>query len=144
MIAYAQQGKWEQRWARDPDPQTVVLAEADDDLREQLADELRNDGYQVIELADGFELEDYLSSALAPDGHCMPPDIIVSDAQMPGTSGLEVLAHLRADRSMTPFIVINSAGDLSTYEKAESLGADFVLETPLDIDELCSVVHIAV
>jgi DNA-binding response OmpR family regulator len=124
------------------DPLLVAIAEADLTLLNQMADELREDGFEVVELHDGIELEDYLRDA--QDGFRARPDVIISESEMPGQGGLAVLEHLRDFRSMTPFILINSNGALSTFEKAEQLGADFVLQPPLTSNELCELVHIAV
>ena len=64
----------------------ILLVEDDADVRESLADQLTNLGYQVIEAKDG-------ASALAAVVDGQPIDLLFTDVVMPGgLSGLE-LAH---------------------------------------------------
>ncbi|MHB8874847.1 MAG: response regulator [Myxococcaceae bacterium] len=121
------------------EPETVLVAEDDEELREEIAAELRSCGLKVIEVEDGFELEDYLAGALIPGARLARPDLIVSEARMPGLGGLgglEVLRHLQGTESATPFIVIAPNGDAETFEEAEKLGADYVVEKPVNFDDL--------
>lgn len=67
----------------------VLLVEDDGWLRPLLAELLADEGYRVIEVADGADV-----ARLAAE---QPPDAIVLDLRLPRKSGLEVLAELRAN-----------------------------------------------
>jgi len=62
--------------------------------------------------------------------------LILSDINMPGMSGLELLAKLRAEGLGHRIYMVTAYGDNATREKAMSLGADDFLTKPVDFDEL--------
>ncbi|AUX42342.1 transcriptional regulator [Sorangium cellulosum] len=120
-------------------PLRVLLAEDDRELRRLLASALRRDGYEVLEARDGNHLLELMGEALVSGG--APPDVVVSDIRMPGKSGLELLSGLRRDDWTTPVVLITAFGDPETHAEAYRLGADVVLDKPLDVDDLLVVVH---
>ena len=111
----------------------VVLAEDDDEMRELLAEELRKDGYDVLEARDGNEMELRLKSVR----HCplRAPDVIVMDYRMPGHSGLEILRELREEQWTTPVVIITAFVDDTIQSQADGLNAK-VFPKPFDIEEL--------
>jgi len=60
--------------------------------------------------------------------------IILSDINMPGMSGLELLRHIKQKYSNPPPIVmmITAYGDAENYDTAKKLGADEFLTKPVD------------
>lgn len=60
--------------------------------------------------------------------------IILSDINMPGMSGLELLGHVREEFAMPPttMVMITAYGDDESYRKAMSLGANDFLTKPVD------------
>jgi DNA-binding NtrC family response regulator len=72
------------------------------------------------------------------------PELIISGVEMPGCSGLEVLARVRRIGWSTPFILLSGPGALETYGEAERLGATFVLDKPLDADAVACAALILV
>jgi CheY-like chemotaxis protein len=64
--------------------------------------------------------------------------LILSDINMPGMSGLELLEHIRANYEKPPPVVmmITAYGDQGNRSTAERLGADAFLTKPLDFYEL--------
>lgn len=121
-------------------PIRVLLAEDDRELRLLLATALRRDGYEVLEARDANHLLELMGDALLSSSGA-PVDVVVSDIRMPGRSGLELLAGLRRDDRATPVVLITAFGDPETHAEAYRLGADAVLDKPLDIDDLRIVVH---
>jgi DNA-binding response OmpR family regulator len=126
----------------DDQPETVLLAEPDEELRNRAAEALRQDGFDVVEVEDGMELRDYLE-AFPGSPRLSAPDIIVCETSLPGESALFLLAQLRQRDRVTPFILIASPQDPPDDNSCAKLcGADFVLPWPLDIDQLRTAVHI--
>lgn len=123
------------------EPETVLVAEDDDVLREEIVAELTGHGLRVIEVEDGLELEDYLVASQVPGTHLYRPNLIVLEAEMPGLSGLDVLRHLRAAGALTPFILITASGDAEAFEEAELLGAEYIVEKPFDLEDLSLAVY---
>jgi CheY-like chemotaxis protein len=60
--------------------------------------------------------------------------LILSDINMPGMSGLELLAHIKQKYHKPPPIVmmITAYGDAENYNTAKELGADDFLTKPVD------------
>ncbi|MCP3464669.1 MULTISPECIES: response regulator [unclassified Bradyrhizobium] len=58
--------------------------------------------------------------------------LILSDINMPGMSGLEMLPKVRAARPNVPVIMITAYGDEATKKKAAQLGAAGLLTKPID------------
>jgi CheY-like chemotaxis protein len=64
--------------------------------------------------------------------------IILSDINMPGMSGLELLSHVKEEFEMPPttMMMITAYGDDDSYNKAMSLGANDFLTKPVDFAAL--------
>jgi len=60
--------------------------------------------------------------------------LILSDINMPGMSGLEMLPRVKAARPNVPVIMITAYGDDATRRKAAELGAAGLLTKPIDFD----------
>jgi CheY-like chemotaxis protein len=62
--------------------------------------------------------------------------LILSDINMPGMSGLELLPRARAVRPDVPVIMITAYGDADTERRAREGGAAALLTKPLDFAAL--------
>lgn len=64
--------------------------------------------------------------------------LVLSDINMPGMSGLELLEKIKKDNSTpTPLVMMVTAyGDQENYNTAKTLGADDFLTKPLDFSNL--------
>ncbi|HEY2510464.1 MAG TPA: response regulator [Polyangiaceae bacterium] len=113
----------------------VVVAEDDADMRAMVADALRRDGHQVIELTNGGELLVRIAHQYRRLEPAARVDLYVSDVRMPVVSGLEILRGLRDAHCTTPVILMTAFGDAQTRKEAESLGA-VLMDKPLRLDDL--------
>jgi CheY-like chemotaxis protein len=64
--------------------------------------------------------------------------LILSDINMPGMSGLELLPRAKAMRPDVPIIMITAYGDAETKRKALESGAEALLTKPIDFGALRS------
>ena len=64
--------------------------------------------------------------------------LILSDINMPGMTGLELLPKAKAARPDVPVIMITAYGDPDTRRKAMEGGADALLAKPIDFVALRS------
>jgi CheY-like chemotaxis protein len=64
--------------------------------------------------------------------------LILSDINMPGMSGLELLPKAKAMRPDVPIIMITAYGDAETKRKALESGAEALLTKPIDFGTLRS------
>ena len=67
--------------------------------------------------------------------------LILSDVNMPGMSGLDLLPKVRAERPDVPVIMITAYGDAETKRKALERGADALLTKPIDFTTLRSEIQ---
>ncbi|RNF33602.1 sigma-54-dependent transcriptional regulator [Paracoccus methylarcula] len=68
------------------------------------------------------------------------PNVILCDMQMPGMSGLELLAGIRSRRAV-PVVLISAHGDIPTAVQAIQDGAYSFLEKPYDPRRLLGIVR---
>jgi CheY-like chemotaxis protein len=67
--------------------------------------------------------------------------LILSDINMPGMSGLELLPKAKALRPDVPIIMITAYGDAETKRKALEGGAEALLTKPIDFAVLRSEIE---
>jgi two-component system chemotaxis response regulator CheY len=72
------------------------------------------------------------------DKHTHEAVLILSDINMPGMSGLELLRHIKTKHHEPPPVVmmITAYGDADNYNTAMKLGADDFLTKPVDFSTL--------
>ena len=66
--------------------------------------------------------------------------LILSDINMPGMSGLELLPKAKALRPDVPIIMITAYGDVETKRQALEKGAEALLTKPIDFGMLRSMI----
>ncbi len=70
--------------------------------------------------------------------------LVLSDINMPGMSGLELLPRAKTLRPDVPIIMITAYGDAETKRKALEHGAEALLTKPIDFDSLRSEIDLRV
>ena len=113
----------------------VLVVEVEPETRHHLAHALREDGFAVLEAAQGQE-----ALLLA---QAQTPDLILSVDDMPVMDGYQLLAALRADpdTSAIPFVFISGSTDRKARRRAMNLGADDYLGKPFTDEEMLDAVH---
>jgi DNA-binding NtrC family response regulator len=108
--------------------QRILLVDDDEDMRSLLADVLSDEGYEVIQAANGAEALILL--------HRESFAVILLDKRMPGLSGMDLLPGLRLICPETPVIVITAFGDEHTAAEGTEKGAFGLLFKPFRMDDL--------
>jgi two-component system OmpR family response regulator len=106
----------------------ILVVDDEDVLREMLGDALRLSGFEVLEAADGSKALTVLQGAKV--------DLIISDVNMPGMDGYEMLSHLRAQGDETPAIMLTARRERADVTKGLKLGADDYVTKPFGLEEL--------
>jgi CheY-like chemotaxis protein len=90
---------------------------------------------KLIELLFAFSGEEALICLEKNDHEVV---IILSDINMPGMSGLELLGHIKKRYSVPPpsVMMITAYGDAENFNAAKRLGADDFLTKPIDFNLL--------
>lgn len=120
--------------ARRPSPSRrldVIVAEDDPPTRSAVVKAVRALGHACRPAANGVE-------ALRLHGE-HPADVIVSDWDMPGISGVELCRRTRVVDDETPyvyFILMTGYGDRDHLLEGMEAGADDYQKKPIDLDEL--------
>jgi CheY-like chemotaxis protein len=94
--------------------------------------EIKNGEIQFVFAFSGEEAMSYLNQ------HIHEAVLILSDINMPGMSGLELLQYIKQKYAQPPPVVmmITAYGDPENYNRAISLGADDFLTKPVDFSIL--------
>ncbi len=90
---------------------------------------------QVMHFIFAFSGEDAL---IYLNEHQHEAVLILSDINMPGMSGLQLLEHIKQKYHKPPPLVmmITAYGDAENFDRAKQLGADDFLTKPLDFTAL--------
>jgi two-component system OmpR family response regulator len=106
----------------------ILVVDDEDVLRDMLGDALRLSGFEVLEASDGSKALALLQKETV--------DLIVSDVNMPGMDGYEMLTHLRAQGDNTPAIMLTARRERQDVTKGLKLGADDYVTKPFGLEEL--------
>jgi CheY-like chemotaxis protein len=111
----------------------VLVVEDDGWIRAFMCDVLSDEGYEVIEAADGRT-----AIRLAAEDS---PDIMLLDYAMPDFTGIDVLRHLRSARRTRslPVIVVSAYSRVLSEDKLTSVAR--VLVKPVEAEVLLSAVQ---
>lgn len=71
-------------------------------------------------------------------------DAVISDVNMPGMNGIELLRNIKQSRRETPVIIMSGDADRWTKDEAFRAGACAVLEKPFDNSMLLYTLRIAI
>ncbi|MDX2024107.1 MAG: sigma-54 dependent transcriptional regulator [Deltaproteobacteria bacterium] len=112
------------------DALNVLLVEDDPDLRATLHDLLQDSGHTVEALDNGQVAAERAAASFF--------DVVLSDVQLPGMGGRQLLAHVRQTSPDTSVILITGYGDVAQAVAALREGASDYLTKPFDVDELLS------
>jgi two-component system KDP operon response regulator KdpE len=110
----------------------ILVVEDDPAIRRAIVAQLRGEGYDVIEAANGREA---LTTARADK-----PDLVLTDLAMPVMDGFELITTLRKG-STTPVIVLSVRGGEADRVRALDLGADDFVAKPFSVAELLARVR---
>ena len=113
----------------------IVVMEDDAGTRTLIASVLRKEGHEVVSAEDGAK-----GLALV-EAH--PPDLIISDVQMPGLNGFEMLAAVRREPRLTgiPVILLTSLQERVHMRIGMTTGADDYITKPFRPGELREAVN---
>ena len=114
----------------------IAVVDDEESIRRALGRLLRSAGHEVQSYASGAEFLSSLSSGR--------PECLIVDVHMPGLTGFDVLARLRADGVRLPAIVITGFDEPDAESRAARLGAAKFLRKPVREDELLDAVELAV
>ena len=108
----------------------ILCAEDEQEIRENIAEILRDEGFEVFEAENGkYAFESFMQNK---------PDIVVSDIMMPEVDGYALLHMIREAKNIrnnnVPFIFLTALGQKESVIKGVNLSANDYLVKPIDFD----------
>ena len=121
---------------QDPDMTTasahILIVEDESDVRDALQAQLLMEGYQVVEARSGSDALELVAQQSF--------DVVLTDVQMPGLNGIELLKRIAHLPSAPATIVMTGYGSVSLGIEAMKAGAHDFLEKPFGGDILVATV----
>ncbi len=113
----------------------ILLVDDDASLRATLRECLEMSGYLCVEAKDGDDARVWLEEEYFIN-------LIVTDHQMPGVSGLEFVRGVRSQLRTIALPIIFYSGQLTNKLKAQAIqaGSNAVLEKPFPLQEFLDLV----
>ncbi len=120
----------------EPVKKRILIVDDEPSIRKVLQAHLTRDGYEVETACDGGEGIETLQQQHV--------HAVVTDMQMPGIGGLELLEWCCTNQPGLPVIVITAYGTVNSAVEAIKLGAHDYVTKPFDRDELKLIIAKAV
>lgn len=124
------------REGREPDmvnsPAHILIVEDESDVREALLAQLQVEGHQIVEARSGSDALELVSQQSF--------DVVLTDVQMPGLNGIELLKRIAPMPSAPATIVMTGYGSISMGIEAMKAGAHDFLEKPFSGEILLATV----
>ncbi|MCG5239187.1 response regulator [Azospirillum doebereinerae] len=108
----------------------------EDLFRQRFRAELRT-GQLALHFASSAEQAlECLASGLQPEAV-----LVLSDINMPGMSGLDLLERLRSELPTVPVVMVTAYGDTENRQRALEIGATDLVTKPVDFAALKKLVN---
>ena len=120
----------------DQSSRLIAIVDDDQSVQSALQDLIESEGLSTLCFGSA---EEFLDSGAQNEAGCL-----IADIRMPGMSGIELQANLKADRCRIPIIFITAHGDAKMRIQAMRDGAVEFLTKPFDNAVLLETVHAAV
>ena len=108
--------------------ESVLIVEDDTDLREALVDTLRAAGLAAVAAGDADQALRLLESEEVA--------LVISDVQMPGSSGYELLSSIKRLRADLPVVLMTAYGTIAQAVSAMREGATDYIVKPFEAQAL--------
>lgn len=113
----------------------VLIAEDEALIRLDLAEMLREEGYDVVgQAGDGQEAVELAES--------LRPDLVIMDVKMPRRDGIDAAAEI-ASKRIAPIVVLTAFSQRELVERARDAGAMAYLVKPFSITDLIPAIELA-
>lgn len=117
-------------------PRRVLVAEDEALIRLDLAEMLREEGYDVVgEAGDGQEAVDMAEK--------LRPDLVIMDVKMPRRDGIDAASEI-ASKRIAPIVVLTAFSQRDLVERARDAGAMAYLVKPFNVTDLIPAIEVAV
>ncbi|GAA2552051.1 ANTAR domain-containing response regulator [Mycolicibacterium diernhoferi] len=135
-LALSRQSRNNVEMTEAPAPRRVLIAEDEALIRLDLAEMLREEGYEVVgQAGDGQEAVDLAES--------LKPDLVIMDVKMPRRDGIDAASEI-ASKHIAPIVILTAFSQRELVERARDAGAMAYLVKPFSITDLIPAIEVAV
>lgn len=111
----------------------ILIVEDDEEMRSLLKELLEEEGFETACASNG---SDALREIVK-----RPFDLIVTDIEMPGLTGLDILPEMKKRRPDASIIVMTSFANEEVHRRSLEKGASGYLEKPIHSKKLKALIH---
>ncbi len=111
----------------------IMIIEDDEEMRSLLKDFFEEEGFETDSVSNGVDALKVLSG-----DHF---DLVITDLQMPGLTGLDILPTIRRLKPETPIIVMTAYGSEDLRRRTLERGATIYLEKPIRLSQLKTLIR---
>ncbi|HXG51637.1 MAG TPA: UDP-3-O-acyl-N-acetylglucosamine deacetylase [candidate division Zixibacteria bacterium] len=115
------------------EPKTILVVDDEDNVRESVREVLSDEGYRVVDTADGAHVLDLIRRE--------KPGLVLLDIWMPQIDGIGLLQEIKSKEPATNVVMISGHGNIHTAVTATKYGAFDFIEKPLSLDGLLLTVR---
>jgi UDP-3-O-[3-hydroxymyristoyl] N-acetylglucosamine deacetylase len=112
---------------------TILIVDDEDGVRESVREVLSDEGYRVVDTADGTHVLDLIRKE--------QPGLVLLDIWMPQIDGIGLLREIKNKEPNINVVMISGHGNIHTAVTATKHGAFDFIEKPLSLDALLSTVQ---
>ena len=112
---------------------SVWIADDDEAIRLVLEESLSSSGFKTQSFPNGEDLIKNLESD--------QPDLIITDVQMPGMLGFDLMKHINTNYENIPVVIMTAFADMQAAVESFGGGAFEYLPKPFDLEEATEIVE---
>lgn len=112
---------------------TILVVDDEDDVRESVREVLRDEGYRVVDTADGTHVLELIRQER--------PELVLLDIWMPQVDGIGLLKEIKTQEPELNVVMVSGHGNIHTAVTATKFGAFDFLEKPVSLEGLLLTVQ---
>jgi UDP-3-O-[3-hydroxymyristoyl] N-acetylglucosamine deacetylase len=114
-------------------PKTILIVDDEDGVRESVREVLSDEGYRVIDTADGTQVLELIREER--------PELVLLDIWMPQVDGIGLLKEIKTQEPDIHVVMVSGHGNIHTAVTATKFGAFDFIEKPVTLDGLLLTVQ---
>jgi len=112
---------------------TILVVDDEDDVRESVREVLSDEGYRVVDTADGTRVLELIKDE--------KPELVLLDIWMPQVDGIGLLKEIKTQEPEINVVMVSGHGNIHTAVTATKFGAFDFIEKPVSLDGLLTTVQ---
>ena len=112
---------------------TILVVDDEDDVRESVREVLSDEGYRVVDTADGARVLEMIKDER--------PELVLLDIWMPQVDGIGLLKEIKIQEPNINVVMVSGHGNIHTAVTATKYGAFDFIEKPVSLEGLLTTVQ---